>query len=339
MGRRRKSAFHLPNKVYFNRSFYWYVDPNGHWHKLGKLWNREARNEYDRLSLGRAPGGTAAELLDAYLVHAENLVRERKRSRRTLDDNYAEARFLKLVFGRTAYTEITEKHVATYLRKRKDEHGKPAPIRANREAALLSSAYAWAMGEDAFEVTRNPCYGVRRNTETPRDRYVETMELQRFTRVYAPDWMRCYVLLKRLIGIRQGDMLRITRGALGDRGLEVEVGKTGKKLRFRWTWALRMVVAALLKLQGDDEKIKPIQLFVTAPGRPLTRLGFKSAWQRAMNAYVAAGNDRFWEHDIRAKSASDANSTRRAQELLDHESAATTQRHYRRGTAKVSPFR
>jgi hypothetical protein len=45
------------------------------------------------------------------------------------------------------------------------------------------------------------------------------------------------------------------------------------------------------------------------------------------------------ENDIRAKTASDASSLARAQEILGHEEASTTARHYRRGVAKVAPLR
>lgn len=71
----------------------------------------------------------------------------------------------------------------------------------------------------------------------------------------------------------------------------------------------------------------------------LTALGFNSAWQRAMNVCEAAGFERFWEHDIRGKTGSDAESIARAQELLGHESPRTTARHYRRAPATVRPLK
>jgi len=39
------------------------------------------------------------------------------------------------------------------------------------------------------------------------------------------------------------------------------------------------------------------------------------------------------------KTASDASSLARAQEILGHDEASTTARHYRRGVAKVTPLR
>jgi integrase len=153
------------------------------------------------------------------------------------------------------------------------------------------------------------------------------------------------VLLKRVTALRQADMLRLTRSCVTERGLELTAGKTGRKMIICWSWALRVNVDAALAVSGEapplPNKVAELRrpLFPSRYGTQMSTQGFKTAWQRAMQAYAAAGFDRFWEHDIRAKSASDASSTSRAQELLDHESAATTQRHYRRAPAKVRPLR
>jgi len=58
-----------------------------------------------------------------------------------------------------------------------------------------------------------------------------------------------------------------------------------------------------------------------------------------MAKHMAAGNKRFRENDIRAKAGSDADDLQTAQRLLAHESAATTQRHYRRRVAKIIPLK
>jgi hypothetical protein len=342
MGRRRTRDLHLPARVYFSRGSHFYVDLAGKWHPLGKEWDRAARAKWIELSTGKAAEGTVADLLEKFLTWTEGEIRAGRRSNRTYDDNESEAKMLKLVFGSTAWGAITSKHVARYLKERTNKHGKKAPIRANREVALLSSAYAWGMGEESMSIERNPCYGVRRNRETPRTRYVQTVELQRFKR-FAPKWVRCYILLKRLTGLRQGDMLKLGRANVTDRGLELATGKTGKVLRFRWTKALRIVVDAIQKIErrpkAKQDNVTRLYFFASRYGTQLSPLGFKSAWQRAMNDYVAAGNERFWEHDIRGKTGSDAESLQRAQELLGHESSRTAARHYRRAPAVVRPLK
>ena len=168
--------------MYFHRGWYNWRDPqSGRWHPLGKEWDREARAKSVELSTGKAPAGTLAELLDAFLEHCEDLVRQGTRSRHTFDVNRYEAEKLKNSFGRMDYRALTSKHCASYLDRRTDKRGNPTPVRANREIALLSSAYSWAMRKDRYNIKSNPCYGVRRNKERSRERYVETSELRNFT--------------------------------------------------------------------------------------------------------------------------------------------------------------
>lgn len=67
-------------------------------------------------------------------------------------------------------------------------------------------------------------------------------------------------------------------------------------------------------------------------------------WLRTMEAFVAAGGERFVEHDIRAKVATDSRSVTAAQHRLGHATARLTESVYRRtgrrvraATPKVAP--
>lgn len=346
MGRRRTRDLHLPAGVYCSRGWHFWRDPQtGKWHKLGQKWDREARTRWVDLSQGAAKNGTVAELLDSFFAHCEGQVRQGKRSPATHEVNELEAARLKEFFGQMHYLDVTGKHCATYLKKRKDRNKRPTPVRANREIAFLSSAYAWAMGEDRYEVETNPCYGVRRNPESPRERYVETAELRRFTKGHATPRLRCYCLLKRLTALRQGNILKLDDSNLTERGIEYQQNKRGARRIIRWSWALRIVVRATLSLRPalppmpENVKQLPRPLFPSRYGSQLSSRGFKTDWQRHMRAYCEAGNTRFWEHDIRAKSGSDASSDERARDLLGHTTTATTRKHYRRAPAKVNPLR
>jgi integrase len=346
MGVKRKGgAHHLPPGVYESKGQVFWRDPDtGKWQRLGKEWDSAAKKRWIELSTGKAAEGTISELIDAFLKHCEEMVRTGERSPNTHEVNLLEAGKLKEVFGAMHYGDINSKHCAVYLNKRREKAtGRLTPIRANREIAFLSSAYSWAMRQDQYEVTSNPCYGVRRNKEKPRDRYVATWELRKFTKEFAPTWLRCYCVLKRLVALRLADMLKLTDKSFTARGLETTTGKTKRPIIIRWSWALRKVVAAAQdlrpKLPENVATLMPRPLFPCRYGTAYSTRGFKTAWQRCMSAYAAAGNARFWEHDIRAKSGSDAESDQRAQELLGHESVATTRRHYRRAPAKVRPLR
>jgi integrase len=83
-----------------------------------------------------------------------------------------------------------------------------------------------------------------------------------------------------------------------------------------------------------------MQLFCTRRGQPYTVDGFNSIWQRKMKKALEQGilTERFTDHDIRAKTGSDTNEAH-AVELLAHDDAKTTKRHYRRKTPVVTPLK
>ena len=55
-----------------------------------------------------------------------------------------------------------------------------------------------------------------------------------------------------------------------------------------------------------------------------------------MTKYVENGGERFTEHDLRAKVASDSEDLATAQDRLQHQSASTTNKVYRRAPVKVT---
>ncbi|MFW5903668.1 MAG: hypothetical protein ACOCS7_02910, partial [Halolamina sp.] len=75
---------------------------------------------------------------------------------------------LARVFGHMPLDKVRPRHIGEYL----DAH--PAPVMANREIALLSRMFSYAIGRgyDGF----NPCRHIHRNKERARDRYVEHWE-------------------------------------------------------------------------------------------------------------------------------------------------------------------
>jgi len=323
MGRlRTQNTEALPKRVYAKHGGYYYVDHDNKWHRLGSEWNGEAAAKLSVLTSDTPiEGGGVAELLDRYLKAKQVTFSPRHNADRAQD-----AAMLKRFFGRMQAAAVKRQHVALYLQRRTDSEGMPAPVRANREISLLSAAY-----NHATELENNPCLNVPRNTESPRDRYVEHWEMHRFAKQCCPKWLRGYVLLKYLTGLRQGDLLKLDSTAETARGLLVEIGKSRRRkvVEFRWTWALRSVVQ---HVHGLREGTEPRYF-------PVSAAGFKSAWRRAMAEWKGLGNEAFREHDIRAKTASDSRTLAEASERLGHDRTSTTQRHYRRGVQRVTPLR
>lgn len=323
MGRKRLSRHELPRRVYERHGAY-YFHPKG----AKPIWLGrdlpEALAAYGALVDPPAQLANMADIIDLFMRGRPALV-----AARTYQDNLTEARKLKYAFGAMRPEDIRPKHIYAYM----DARG--APIRANREVALLSKVMGFAIAKGLIDL--NPCKQVSRNPQSARTRYVEGNELRAFGRS-CPPWLRAYCLLKYLTGLRQGDMLKLVLQNVDEtaRSFRVRTGKTGKVLRFRVTWALRTVLDHIKAMRRPPTSTL---MFTNRMGKQMTARGFKSAWQRAQQAWAASGHERFWEHDIRGKTGSDSATDAAAQELLGHETAKTTRRHYRRGERKVTPLR
>lgn len=342
MGQRRKhNPENLPDRVYKKHGAYYYVDREQKWHLLGKVWDKAARVKWAGVSTTGSVPNSVAALLDEYLRHCAERVKLGRLALRTKSDYETDATYLRTYFAGAQAHEVQRKDVATYLEDR------GAPTRANREVALLSAAYNHAIKK--FKLTDNPCFKVPRNEEAARDRYVEHWERRQFAKRCCPPWLRAYVLLKYLTGLRMGDLLRLSSANETGRGIRADIGKSRKRqvLEFRWTWALRTTVGSVHRLRVDRPAAKETlvgeqdhrdSVHPTTYWRVTSR-GFKSAWQRAMKKWVEMGYERFREHDIRAKSGSDSRTVADAQALLGHTNSSTTSKHYRRGVTRVKPLR
>jgi len=93
------------------------------------------------------------------------------------------------------------------------------------------------------------------------------------------------------------------------------------------------------------KKVLSVWLFHTNQGQPYIKPdgsanGFDSLWQRFMaRAIEQTGlTERFTEHDLRAKVASEIKPAH-AQQLLGHSSESTTQKIYRRKPELIKPDR
>jgi integrase len=330
----------LPKRVYSKHGAIYYVDKSNKWHRLGDTWNREAKEQYAKVSSETAVESSVSGLLERYLLHMSGLVGSGRISQRHLSDRRVDAARLIAALGHVPADKLRRQHVATYLRGRVDRHGKPAPVRANREVSLLSAAY-----KHDIQLDFNPCVGVPRNEEMPRERYVEHWERRQFAKRCCPAWLRRYLLLKYLTGLRMGDMLRLSDEAATERGLVVVIGKSRRRkvLEFRWTRALRIATGFQDRVCKKRLSVVGARLTTdsseTTQWFPVTSSGFKSAWRRAMQRWKELGHEPFREHDIRAKTASDSRTLQEASERLGHDRTSTTNKHYRRSNSKVSPLK
>lgn len=185
-------------------------------------------------------------------------------------------------------------------------------------------------------------FGVRDGLKKTRDRYVEDWELAAWQSVASPQ-QRAFAALVMLTGARKADTLRILEAHVTAETLVIHDSKTGRPVPpYEMTDALRDAVEmcrackprpSLYLLPNADGRC-----YVGEKGRCES---FDRAWRQSMEKAVRDTDleEPFTRHDLRAKVGSDADTDRRAQELLGHTSPSMTRKHYRRKKQAIRPVK
>lgn len=322
MGRQRKTDKHLPKRMYLKSGSYYFVDYQNKWHNLGRVYIK-AMAEYGQLTDPDKPCKTISELLDRYLLEVSPLKAEA-----TYRANISASKYIRAALGHIHINQLTPKLIYQYIDARKK-----TPVSANRELALLSHMYKYAIFWSYTEV--NPCIKLMRYKETPRKRYIEDWEYLAF-RKFAGPLVAAYMDFKLLTGQRKCDILRIKLSHIQDDGIHIHISKSKKAILIEWSNLLREAVRNIRQLARP---VTGMYLFTTRKGQPYSDSGFSSIWQRKMRKAIKDGiiNERFRDHDIRAKTGSDTD-LQHASELLAHADKKITERHYRRKEQKVRPL-
>ncbi len=122
--------------------------------------------------------------------------------------------------------------------------------------------------------------------------------------------------------------------------------KTGKTTIIEWDEEGEMKALIDKILLIPPRRIGETYLFTTRQGKPyfdpetMRCNAFDSAWQRFMDwvMKLTKVKDRFHEHDLRAKVASDSDTLQEASDRLSHSSTEITKRVYRRKSTIVQPL-
>lgn len=301
-------------------------------YRLGKTLSEAYRTWSDRLDL-YSDAKIMGELLDRYALEVIPL-----KAPKTQVSNFASIRKLKAVFGEMPIEAVKPKHVYQF----RDIRGKQAKTAANRDIEVLSHAFTKAIEWGLCET--HPIKGKVRKFSTPaRKRYVEDWEVKEALKVASP-LIAAYVRLKLLTGLRRGDLLSVKISDLKEDGIHITPRKTaestGKRVIIEWSDALKDSVDQVIKLR---KKILSIWLFHTRQGQPYVKAngtanGFDSIWQRFMTKALTKTQltERFTEHDLRAKVASDTDLSH-ASLMLGHSQQETTERIYRRKPKLIKP--
>jgi integrase len=300
----------------------------------------QARIEWARLEHKAAPKLThlMGSLFDRY---EEKIIPGKKP--RTQQDNLKELKQLRKAFENAPIESITPQVVALYRDTR------TAKVRANREIALLSHMFTiareWGLTDKA-----NPCFGVRRNKEKPRDYYAGESV---WNAVYAEAMqeLKDAMDLAYLTGQRPADVLKTAATDLNNGFLMVGQGKTEKRLRICLAddgaqSKLSIFIDALLERKLENG-IKTSILITNASGLRMSQQMLRNRWDEARekaaikasakgDSLLAANILEFQFRDIRPKAASEIELDH-ASRLLGHSKVEMTKKVYRRVGEIVKP--
>lgn len=265
---------------------------------------------------------------------------------------------LRKVFGELPLTAIKPQHIYRYVDmrsvKKRNENGRITGGRttAHREMEVLSHAFTKAVEWGYLDA--HPFKGeVRLEGLKARDRYIEDWEiiealsLSTKRKHGSVGMIQAYMRIKLMTGMARSDLLRVQMSDLRTDGIHIQRHKTressGKRTIYEWTQELE---AAVEQAKALRPKLSPF-LFCNSKGQGYIDEttgktdGWDSMWQRFMDRVLAETKveERFTEHDLRAKCASDAETLEHARALLSHVDARTTEAIYRRRPEIVKPLK
>lgn len=254
------------------------------WHPLSRIDDGESALYRALYELEPIRPGTIGELIKMYRAAGMDSLRESTRKRYSLYLTHLDS-----VFGKVRLGALKPSAVAVYLEKRRQ---RPAGgIAANREFAVLSSLHVFGMRQGWVEA--NPCVGIRRNPEKPRQRVVTDAEfLEAFEA--SPEPFQDLLAVAYLTGARQGDLVSWVRSRnLTSEGIVFTQSKTGKPQTIAWSDTLRYFVRRAMARFPEAEHV-----FTNKFGEPWGTWAIASQMRRL--------NVTWSFRDLRAKAQTDS---------------------------------
>lgn len=262
-----------------------------------------------------------------------------KKAPRTQADNAKELKQLRVAFDSAPIDAITPAMIAGYRDSR------TAKTRANRELALFSHVFNTAR-EWGLTRMENPCRGVKKNKETPRDFYASE-DVWDAVYACASEKLSETMDLAYLTGQRPADVHGMGRTNIDGAYLMLQQGKTSKKLRILLEVdgvrnTLGLLVDRLLAKEGSGFFITSAR--DTKVSARTLHLWWDTARQKAISKAIKDSRPdlaekiaKFQFRDIRPKAASEIIDIGDASRLLGHSKEGITERVYRRVGAIATP--
>ena len=289
MGRNRKKAYQqLPKYVYVNRGRYIYRPPGCKDIVIGSIVQLSIPDVWESYKQLTEQSVKTLDYIAAEYLKGSSFAKlaNQKERRRLLDavmDTHAKGRF-----GNKHFESITPGVIRNYL----DYKG---TVSANREIAALSAAWSYCYQRDIVTVP-NPCKGVSRIPEKPRERYVDDTEYKRAYNLM-PKHIQVAMEMAYLCRMRLSEVLDTRVKDIEDAGLNIRRLKGSDDALTLWTSRLKKAVN-----KGLEGCIRtPEMTIVNRNGSPVRRSSFQTTWGRRMRKF----EPRFSFHDLKAKGVSD----------------------------------
>jgi integrase len=263
---------------------------------------------------------TVSQVLDRYEATCLHLLAPRTQRDYTRHLGHLRARFGPLIAA-----DLKPRDFGPFLQERS---GKKGQVQRVRQLAVLSAAFTQAVSF-WYLLDHNVLRDVKRPKRPPRDRLIEDWEFEAI-RSQAPLRVQLMMDLALRLGQRQGDLLDLKWSGIKDGFVNLQQGKTGKRLAIEITSELKRIFGKCWMLPNRGEYV-----ITRRCGGRYTSEGFRALWQRTMNAYCRRGGLRATFHDIRALCATKCKTPEEAMKLLGHTNISMTLRVYRRGIERV----
>lgn len=261
-------------------------------------------------------------------------------SKSTIATHKSDMKHLRKAFEAAPLASIRPMHIKDFLTDYKD-----MPTTANRCKRLFSVMWNCARGW-GYTDDQNPCKGIEGHPLKKRQVYV-TDEVFDAVRAHASEALRDTLEFSYLTGQRPADALKVRMDHIVAGMLEIDQGKTGKKLRIAITGQLAELIARI-QVKKAGHKTAHGQLLMARDGKPMTKQILRDHFAKAKEGAAAKHPEladaikAFWFYDLRAKAADDTSDERgeqAASDLLGHDNPKTTRRHYLRRGKIVAPVR
>ena len=237
-------------------------------------------------------------------------------------------------FGAARASIIEAPDVAKYLRVERSE----APVRANREIALLSNLIGLAI--ERGEAKHNPCREVRRNEEQPRTEAPDPEEFQKFATWLADQGGQRGVIgmaaeYAALAGNRKVEFLDLGWPQIDEQAGVIRVKRAKQRGKKRGEVIehieITPAISALLERLRAVRKDDCLYVFSSKHRTHYTAAGFKAMWTKLMAEALRTKviGKRFTFHDLRAYYVTTYKAERGSLPDL-HANPATTARVYDR---------